>query len=334
MRFHVVSLPHTQTTKAYSACAYTQKVIGFCKMMMGKGHEVFLYSGTMNEAPCTKHICVMYYPPKLEGHYVNASFDKETDYWKFFNKVAINCIEETIQSKDFICLIAGTCHKPIADAFPEHMSVEFGVGYSGIFSKYKVFESYAWMHCNYGPNADGQWFDAVIPNYLDPIDFTFSEEKENYYVYLGRKIDRKGYKIAQEVCDKLGKKLIIKGPPDDTIGPEERSQLLSKAQALFCPTIYIEPFGTVTAEAMMCGTPVITTDWGAFTENNIPDVTGYRCRTFSEFCKATEDVLKLDKKTIRDYAMSKFSLDVVANQYEQYFNRLNTLWGKGWYSED
>ena len=45
MRFHLVALPHAQTTKAYSACAFTWKVRGFAQMMMARGHEVILYAG-------------------------------------------------------------------------------------------------------------------------------------------------------------------------------------------------------------------------------------------------------------------------------------------------
>ena len=44
MRFHVVSLPHTQATAEFSACACTMKVIGFCRMMKSLGHTVFLYA--------------------------------------------------------------------------------------------------------------------------------------------------------------------------------------------------------------------------------------------------------------------------------------------------
>ena len=33
MRFHVVALPHTQTNKSHSACAFTMKVLHFCQMM-------------------------------------------------------------------------------------------------------------------------------------------------------------------------------------------------------------------------------------------------------------------------------------------------------------
>jgi hypothetical protein len=50
-----------------------------------------------------------------------------------------------------------------------HDSVEFGVGYGGVFSKYKVFESYAWMHSIYAmfknpTTVDGNFYDAVIPD--------------------------------------------------------------------------------------------------------------------------------------------------------------------------
>src|SRR5690349_1335036 len=59
MRFHIISLPHTQTTKDYCWCAYTSKVFRFCNMMTSLGHEVFLYSGTQNEAVVSEHITVV-----------------------------------------------------------------------------------------------------------------------------------------------------------------------------------------------------------------------------------------------------------------------------------
>ena len=41
---------------AYSHCAYTEKVRKFCDMM-GVNHEVFLYSGTDDEAPGQRIQC-------------------------------------------------------------------------------------------------------------------------------------------------------------------------------------------------------------------------------------------------------------------------------------
>src|ERR1044072_3104135 len=198
MRFHVVSLPHTQTTKAYSHCAYTEKVRKFCDMMMARGHEVFLYAGEENEANCTDHIvCITKNEQReligVEGPADNlkAEFDPNAIYWQLMNAKAARAIKENAKPQDFVCLIAGRCQQQIATALPDLMSVEFGIGYGGTFSPYRDFESYAWMHMVYGAQsrdphtADGNAFDAVIPNYYDPEEFPYSEEKEDYFLYMG-----------------------------------------------------------------------------------------------------------------------------------------------------
>ena len=56
MIFHVVSLPHTQTTSAYVHCAYTEKVRKLCNMMKSLGHTVYLYASEENEAECDELI--------------------------------------------------------------------------------------------------------------------------------------------------------------------------------------------------------------------------------------------------------------------------------------
>jgi glycosyltransferase involved in cell wall biosynthesis len=189
--------------------------------------------------------------------------------------------------------------------------------------------------------VDGNFYDAVIPGYLEPEMFPLQEKKEDYYLYVGRMVDRKGIGIAQHVCKEMGLKLIMAGPGKDPkieygewvgpVGPEERAKLMGGAIALFAPTLYIEPFGNVVIEAQACGTPTITTDWGAFTETNPQGVTGYRCRNAMEFAVATEWVKKLDPVAIHKRAVALYSLEAIAPQYEQYFARLLTLWGDGWY---
>jgi glycosyltransferase involved in cell wall biosynthesis len=348
MRFHVVALPHTQVTKDFTSCAFTEKVRRFCKMMTDLGHEVVLYAGEKNEAPVTEHVVCISEDLRAaavgDKHYTTASFDINLPHWQVFNATVINKMRERLEPKDFICLIGGYAHKPIADAFPNHTSVEFGVGYGGVFSKYRVFESYAWMHAIYAghnnPTAvDGQFFDGVIPGYLEPEMFPEGKGDGDYYFFIGRIIDRKGYRIAQEVCERLGKRLILAGPGEGSgygefignVGPEQRAELMGGAIALFAPTLYIEPFGNIAIEAQVCGTPTITTDWGAFTETNINGLTGYRCRTLADFVRAAEDVKSLDRAAIRQHAIDRYSLDVVGKQYEDYFYRLLTLWDDGWY---
>lgn len=349
MRFHVVSLPHTQTTSAYPSCAFTQKVARFCAMMKKLGHEVVLYAGEQNDAPCDELVPCISEKRRAEivgaAHYTEADWKHES--WKGFNANVIGQLHERIQPHDFICLIGGWAHKPIADAFPNHISVEFGIGYAGTFAKYRVFESYAWMHMVYGAQAgsadraDGGWFDAVIPNQVDPALFPEPGTVSDYYLYVGRLIDRKGYRIAQEVCEKLGKRLVLAGPGEHVgygefageVGPEERARLMAGAVALFAPTIYVEPFGTVHIEAQACGAPIISTDWGVFTETITNGVNGYRCRTFGEFVEAANAAPSLDRHRIRERALARFGMDVVGEQYERYFKRLETLWGDGWYAE-
>ncbi len=351
MIFHVCALPHTHTTVDYISCAYTAKVINFCRMMKDRGHTVYLYGGEYNEATCDKHITCVSEAERAahvgDKHFTSASFDYNLPFWRDFNQNVVNGIKANRNDKtDFICIIAGYAQKQIADSLPDMMTVEFGVGYGGSFSKYRVFESYAWMHTCYGASRsgdphsiDGNWWDTVIPGYLDPNQFPFSEEKDDYYFFIGRLIDRKGYRIAADVCFDLGKKLVVAGQGEaplgceyvGVIGPEERGRLMSRAKAVFVPTIYIEPFGNVNVEAQACGTPVITTDWGAFTETVVDGVTGFRCRTFGEFKRAAIEAEKVDHRLIRQRAVEQYSLETIGKKYEDYFARLLHLWDKGWY---
>ena len=347
MRFHVVSLPHTQTTRAYSHCAYTEKVRKFCDMM-SVNHEVFLYSGTDNEA-AGKHIqCISKAVQARNGFHGPADtykieWDADLPYWREMNLRAALEISRRRKDGDFLCVISGS-QQVISQCLPEMQCVEFGIGYEGVFAPYRVYESYSAMHSIEATHQGGFYktdtrdFDTVIHNYYDRADFPEPDEKDDYFLYVGRLIGRKGYRIAQDVCDRLHKRLIVCGFGDfdgygeyrGVVGIEERGKLMSRAQAVFVPTQYLEPFGGVHAEALLCGSPVITSDFGVFTETVTPEV-GRRCRSLRDYLQAVEEVQTLDREFIREYALSKFSYEAIRPQYERYFEKLLTVRDEGWY---
>jgi glycosyltransferase involved in cell wall biosynthesis len=339
MRLHVPSLPHTATTREFSACAYTQKVRHFADMMTAEGHDVFLYAAEENEAACAELVtCGM--PGEMP------EFEPDDPQFAAFNARAIPAISERLDDeRDLICIIGGTAQKPIADAFPNNMAVEWGVGYGGVFAPYRVFESYAWMHTVYGALtggnatiANGCFYDAVIPNSFDPVEFPLGDGDGGYLLYVGRLIDRKGVQVAIETADAAGMPLHVAGhgqmPPGSyyyhgVVGPEQRAELMGGAVALIAPTLYVEPFGGVNVEAQMCGTPAITTDWGAFTETVEPE---WRCRTLAEFVDAARRAADADRVHLRERALERYSTEVIGPQYDRYFNRLAGLWDDGWYA--
>jgi glycosyltransferase involved in cell wall biosynthesis len=371
MRFHVVALPHTQTSVTHTACAFTMKILHFCQMMKSLGHEVFHYGAEGSEVQdcCVEDVPIIsraeqegFFGPFDPNALYEVDWSGKAPYWKLTNDRAAAEINKRKQPGDFVCVIAGYMNAPLAEAVGNDvLVVEYGIGYNGPFAKYRVFESYAHMHKIWGAQGgcdpDGRLYDVVIPNYFNPGDYPFQPAKGDYYLYLGRLIKRKGINIAVETCKRLGAKLkiagqgcvkvegnrifctdgeVYEGDNLEYVGVAigaKRAQLYGQALATFVPTTYIEPFGGVAVESQMAGTPVITTDFGAFPETVEHGKTGFRCHSLDHFLFAARNVHTLDREYTHRRAVANYSMDRVRWQYQEYFQMLSDLWGQGWYTE-
>lgn len=341
----------------YSLCGFCVATIRFAKLLKSLGHEVILYASEENEAPCDELVTVI---KKEEQEvmlantrnsngeldptpYQYAYIEEWSPIWQLANARMIREIGKRKQQRDFICSIGGSSQKPVADAHPDLMFVEYSIGYLGSFSDYRVFESEAWRHLTYGAQQvpNGRFFDAVIPCFYDEKEFPFRATKENFVLYVGRLIPRKGLEIACRAAQAAEVPLKIIGHGDRSLithGAEylgelsaiDRNNWMGHAQAVLCPTIYIEPFNQVAIESQMCGTPVISTDFGGFTETVEHGRTGFRCSYLGEFVSAIHDAKKLDPRYIRARAEDKYSIGRVKHQYQRYFDRLSLLHADGW----
>lgn len=342
---HYVSLPHTTLSKDSNICAYTTKALKFAKMFP----KAIMYANEGSEVP---HVQI-YSKADMNRHFGKLEWYKKGEiykvdwndalpYWVEFIDRTIEELKKRVKPRDIICLVTGWTYRRIADAFPNNIVVEPGVGYEGIYTKFRAFESYAWMHYLYGKKGiqDGVYYDRVIPNYFEVEDFPYSEDKEDYLLFMSRPIDRKGIEIVREIASR-GHKVItagaepLKGKNIEWAGyadTAKRGELMSKAKALLCPTVYIGPFEGVVAEAQLCGTPVITTDWGVFNETVLQKETGYRCRTLKDFLTAVDNVSELNNAYISKRAKSLYSLEAVKPKFQRWFEDLLTLYDKGWYS--
>src|SRR5262249_47761422 len=159
-----------------------------------------------------------------------------------------------------------------------------------------------------GRRAGGEW--RAVHNFVDTDFYTFQPAvaADAPLVFLSRVERIKGAHTAIEVARRAGRRLIIAGnrasagpepdyrehgiaprlgPGMEYVGQVDEAQknvLLGQAAAMVVPIEWDEPFGIVFAEALACGTPVISCPRGALPEIVRPGTDGFLVTSVAEAC--------------------------------------------------
>lgn len=311
---HVLGHPgKAMDIHAYPEDAQVFNCRNFCQMLSFLGIPYIYYGAPGSQVP-------------QGGRF--ASTGKPTGKWKYgnawhrlYNKRLNAALSKNIietDSPQLIMSMYGVAQSGI-DSF-ELPVVEPMVGYDHCWAPFRVFPSYAQQNIIYAQHEEVTWdsryFDAVIPHFVPQEDYFVSLDPDDYLLYLGRDAEDKGIAIARECAAAAGLELRVF---HSGLSGRMKASVIANARAVLMPTVYPEPFGYVAIEAQMCGTPVITTDWGAFPETVVNLKTGFRCRTQADFLMAIKLAPTLDRYAIRESAIERFGLEKVADSYEKYF---------------
>jgi len=177
---------------------------------------------------------------------------------------------------------------------------------------------------------------CVIPNFFDFDHFDYSEDKDDYICFIGRINICKGLHDVFRLAEYTNTRLIAAGvgrlekcgldiPKQlEFVGVadiEKRNEIFMKARVHVCPSIYVEPFLGSGVESLFCGTPHITTNWGAPTDWCIHGKTGYRAQNFDHLVWALENIDKISPNDCRHQAL-QYSKERVSLMYHEYFDLL------------
>lgn len=194
----------------------------------------------------------------------------------------------------------------------------------------------------------GSW--TPIHNFVDLRNFDFTDRvKPNApLVFLSRIEPIKGCHEAIAIAKASGRRLLIAGNRVEAgsaagywdreikphlgkdgieyIGPVDdlqKNQLLGNAAALLVPIEWDEPFGIVFAEALACGTPIISTARGAVPEIIDDGIHGFLIGSTEEGIQAVEQLGEINRLTCRRRVEEHFSVRVVARQYLELYARIS-----------
>jgi glycosyltransferase involved in cell wall biosynthesis len=201
--------------------------------------------------------------------------------------------------------------------------------------------------CSVGRTAGGVWHPIHNCVELEKYTFQPTVAEDAPLVFLSRIERIKGAHTAIAAAQRTGRRLIIAGNYSNsgeagkywedeivphlgrdgieyvgTVNDAQKNELLGQAAAMIVPIEWEEPFGIVFAEALICGTPVISCPKGALPEIVRHGVDGYLVNNLEEAVSAIGQLPNINRHNCRQRAEQCFSASVIVGQYEKLYQSL------------
>lgn len=356
---HILGLPHTVPNEDYATCAFTTKVRLFPRVLQSLGWRVKEYANVGSETSA-EHVEILSRKQfkllskrKSRTDALDADIDNKP-LGETFQTRLLSTIKAMAKPGDIVGHIWGP-NMEVVSALPDCIHVEMCVGYlASPGLPFRIYESSAWMHWHYGRagQEDGNNYKWVIPSPIDTNRWTpAARPTRDYVLFYGRVTERKGLNTLVEIAKRMPREQFLAvGAGDPSLWTEqanfpanltfkgaafgdERACYLQNAKCMVMPTTFIEPFGNSGVEAQLCGTPLISTAYGAFQETIDDGVTGYRCHALADWTEAIEHCGDLDRTQISALAHRKYDQAETARRYDMALRQLQDLRGAGWYAE-
>ena len=181
-------------------------------------------------------------------------------------------------------------------------------------------------------------FRTVYPGPVKKERYPFQKEKGDRLLYVGRLYKPKGAHRAIQIANKLKIPIDIVGHAlgDDEdyvsyikllcrrskyakmhghVSYEDKVKFYQNAKAVLIPAVefyehrenytnvWVEPFGNITVEAGMCGTPSVVAPIGGWSETISDGVNGFYAFHNEEFYNAIEEIDRIDPNVCRERAL-------------------------------
>jgi glycosyltransferase involved in cell wall biosynthesis len=158
---------------------------------------------------------------------------------------------------------------------------------------------------------------------VNPLKFAFAG-RGNFDEVIDRQVRRAPNPLHKEIGVTISHVPYLSIP--------DRSRFLGNALCALAPTDYVEPFGSCAVQAMICGTPVLASDFGGYTETVLDGTDGYRCKTLGDWLAGIEACRGLYRPEIAGRAVARFSLESCGRKFDVAFQQIADLGGAGWMS--